>query len=153
MIIYRITIVQRGEGKLSPTFVFQNQSLFLSPSEKAVVVVIFYYYYRSATVAIFALKLCMISVLFCVLSYIYIYIYSIVKLYSSIIIFSFKSTSFPPFFASVGCKLVTGKDEIISSEIKKNEDTTDIMDELVAMWSLNQLRSSIIKSTFGSQKW
>ena len=39
----------------------------------------------------------------------------------------------PQSTTSVDCKLVTRKDESISSETMKNEDTTDIMDELVAM--------------------
>ena len=34
---------------------------------------------------------------------------------------------------SVDCKLITHKNESISSETMKNEDTTDIMDELAAM--------------------
>ena len=37
------------------------------------------------------------------------------------------------FTTSVDCKLVTHKDESIPSETMKNEDTTDIMDELAAM--------------------
>ena len=39
----------------------------------------------------------------------------------------------PQFTTSVDCKLVTGKDESISSETIKNEDTTEIMDELAVM--------------------
>ena len=43
-----IELLKGRGGKLSPTFVYQNQSLFLSISGKTVVViVIFYYYYKS----------------------------------------------------------------------------------------------------------
>ena len=38
---------------------------------------------------------------------------------------------------SIDCKHVTHKDESISSETIKNEDTTDILDELAAMLPLN----------------
>ena len=47
----------------------------------------------------------------------------------------------------IDCKLVTGKDESFSSETMKNEDTTNIMDELAAMQPPNQLRSLIPEST------
>ena len=54
----------------------------------------------------------------------------------------------PQSTTSVDCKLATGKDESFSSETMKNEDTTDIMDELAAtMRPLNQLRSLIPEST------
>ena len=49
---------------------------------------------------------------------------------------------------SVDCKLITRKDESISSETMKNEDTTDIMYELAVMRPPNRLRSSIPESTF-----
>ena len=56
--------------------------------------------------------------------------------------------SYPQFTTSVDCKLATGKDESFSSKTMKNEDTTDIMDEMAAMIQLpNQLRSSIPEST------
>ena len=49
---------------------------------------------------------------------------------------------------SVYCKLVTHKEESIPSETMKNEDNTDIMDELTAMIRPpNQLRSSMPEST------
>ena len=49
---------------------------------------------------------------------------------------------------SVDCKLVTHKDESIPSETMKNEDTTDIMDELAAIIRPpDQLRSSMPEST------
>ena len=49
---------------------------------------------------------------------------------------------------SVDCKLVTHKDESIPSETMKNEDNTDIMDELAAMIRpLNQLKLSMPEST------
>ena len=49
---------------------------------------------------------------------------------------------------SVDCKLVTHKDESISSETMKNEDTSDSMDELAAMIQPpNQLRSPMLEST------
>ena len=48
---------------------------------------------------------------------------------------------------SVDCKLVTCKDKSISSETMKNEDTTDIMDELAAIRPPNRLRSLIPEST------
>ena len=49
---------------------------------------------------------------------------------------------------SVDCKLITCKNESISSEIMKNEDTADIMDELAAMLRPpNQLRLSMPEST------
>ena len=38
-----IELLHGAGGKLSPTFVYQNPSFFLPPSEKAVVIVIFYY--------------------------------------------------------------------------------------------------------------
>ena len=49
---------------------------------------------------------------------------------------------------SIDCKLAIGKDESFISEIMKNKDTTDIMDELATMIQPpNQLRSSIPEST------
>ena len=49
---------------------------------------------------------------------------------------------------SVDCKLITRKDEPISSETMKHEDTTDIIDELAAMIRPpNRLKSSIPEST------
>ena len=39
----------------------------------------------------------------------------------------------PQPITSVDCKLVTHKDESIPSDTMKNENTTDIMDELAAM--------------------
>ena len=48
---------------------------------------------------------------------------------------------------SVDCKLVICKDESSSSETLKNEDTTDIMDELAAMRPPNRLRLLIPEST------
>ena len=48
----------------------------------------------------------------------------------------------------VDCELVTGKDKLFSSGTIKNEDTTDIMDELASMIQPpNQLRSSMPEST------
>ena len=53
----------------------------------------------------------------------------------------------PQSTTSVDCKVVTGKDESFSSETMKNENTTDIMDELAAMIRPpNQLRPSIPES-------
>ena len=49
---------------------------------------------------------------------------------------------------SVDCKLVTHKDESISSETMKNKYTTDIMDELAVMIQpQNQLTLSMPEST------
>ena len=48
---------------------------------------------------------------------------------------------------SVDCKLATGKDASFSSKTMKNEDTTDIMDELAVTRPPNQLRSLIHEST------
>ena len=53
----------------------------------------------------------------------------------------------PQSTTSVDCKLVTGMDESFSSQTMKNEDTTDIMDELAVMRPPNQFRSSIPEST------
>ena len=50
----------------------------------------------------------------------------------------------PQFTKSIDCKLVTGEDVSFSSETMKNENTTDIMDELAAMTRpSNQSRASI----------
>ena len=60
----------------------------------------------------------------------------------------YHNPSNPQTTTSVDSKLDTHKDESISSETMKNEDTTDIMDELAAMIRPpNQLRSSIPEST------
>ena len=53
----------------------------------------------------------------------------------------------PQCTTSVDCKLVTGKDESFPSETMKNENTTDIMDELAAIRPPNQFISSIPEST------
>ena len=57
------------------------------------------------------------------------------------------SPSDPQSTTSIDCKLVTGKDESISSRTMKNGDTTDSMDKLAAMRPPNRLRSSIPEST------
>ena len=51
----------------------------------------------------------------------------------------YHNPSDPQFTTSVDWKLTTGKDESFSSEIMKNEDTTDIIDELAAMIQPNLL--------------
>ena len=58
-----------------------------------------------------------------------------------------QDSSDPQSTTSVDCKLATSKDESFPSKTMKNEDTTDIMDELAAMRSRNQLRISIPEST------
>ena len=54
----------------------------------------------------------------------------------------------PQSTTSIDCKIVTHDDESTPSETMKNEDNTDIMDELAVMIRPpNQLRSSLPKST------
>ena len=58
------------------------------------------------------------------------------------------NTSNPQPTTSIDCKLITHKDEPIPSETMKNENTTDIIDELAVMVQPpNQLRSSMPEST------
>ena len=53
----------------------------------------------------------------------------------------------PQSTTSIDCKLVTQEDESIPFETMKNEDTTDIIDELAAMIGPpNKLRSSMPES-------